>query len=425
MTRSVSIAFCCVTLFLAACDGQLGQPPSPEALETGAAGGPSSSPAAGDSLSSASEPTGPNGSGVPALEGSPALQTGAAAAETGAEAVPTSVEQEVSSPARAVASDLARLQQLADQRSRRRRDEPYRIGPGDLLEINVFDLPEMNRKVRVGQSGYIQLPLIGAVEAAGRTEAGLSAEIAVRLERDYLNNAQVDVFVEEYKSQQVAVTGAVAKPGLYPLTRDRYTILDMISEAGGLTKDAGSVIEFIPGGSGTASSPFFAVASTGSGLPPGAVAAEALARAEAISIDLNELLRGGTREVLNVPVAAGDVIYVPEAGTFTIEGWVDKPGTYPLSRTSTILAAISAGGGPLLPAKLRSVRLLRDRGDPGGTREVIEVDVAAIREGQAPDVPLRSGDIVRVPGSLVLVVPWGFYTFVKNLVSIGASIPIL
>jgi polysaccharide export outer membrane protein len=322
-------------------------------------------------------------------------------------------------------SDAERLRQIAAQRSELKPAATYLIGAGDLLEVNVFDLAEMNRKVRVGASGFIQLPLIGAVKAAGRSEAQLAEEISGRLSKDYLQNPQVDVFVEEYKSQQVAVTGSVAKPGLYPLTRERYTILDILSEAGGLNKEAGGVIQFIPAQSG-GSSAAFDVASAGGRIP---LASESAGRtqagADAISIDLNDLLGGGNRTALNVTVAAGDVIYVAEAGSFTIEGWVDKPGTYPLTAKTTVLAALSAGGGPLFPSRLGRVEILRSGNGNQGSREIQVVDLNAVRSAESPDVTLRSGDIVRVPAWKILLPPWGVYTFVKSLVSVGASIPIL
>jgi polysaccharide export outer membrane protein len=321
-------------------------------------------------------------------------------------------------------ADAERLRIIALERSRTATAESYLIGAGDLLEVNVFDLEEMNRKVRVAASGYVQLPLIGAVKAAGRSESDLSAEIAKRLSKNYLQNPQVDVFVEEYKSQQVAVTGSVAKPGLYPLTRDRYTILDMISEAGGLTREGGAVIQFIPAVAGKISAAF-EVASAAEGIPLGNDSSGPLGSADGISIDLNDLLRGGNKTALNVPVAAGDVIFVPEAGSFTIEGWVEKPGTYGLTRNTTVLAALSTGGGALFPARLANVRILRATEGSREARQAIEVDLNAVRAGRTPDVPLRSGDIVRVPGWKMLMVPWGMYTFVKSLVSVGASIPIL
>ena len=292
----------------------------------------------------------------------------------------------------------------------------YALGPGDTISVTVFDLDEMNRKVRISQRGDVQLPLIGTVRAAGRSEAELAAEIARRLERDYLQNPQVDVFVDEYRSQQVAVTGAVARPGLHPLTRDRYTILDMLSEAGGLTKDAGSVVEFIPARRAGRSDAFELARSAGT-------FSEELA-GRGIQIPLADLMRGSNRSAVNLAVVSGDVIYVPEAGSFAIDGWVEKPGTYPLGRGMTVLAAISTGGGPLMPARLSSVQLLRATPGSDQAREIIDVDVSAIKDGIVPDVELRAGDVIRVPSNVLLIPPWAIYQLLRDIIRLGASVPV-
>lgn len=347
--------------------------------------------------------------------------------EPGPDAMSAPVAAGVPSEAAPPDDPEARLRALAIERARTNASQTYLIGPGDLLSVTVFDLPELNRKVRVGSNGIIQLPLIGSMKAAGLDESELASAIATRLSGSYLQNPQVDVFVEEYKSQQVAVTGSVTKPGLYPLTRERYTILDMLSEAGGLSRDAGPVIEFIPARGGK-SSPAFAVASLGNGVLPPEEQGDNLAAGglgQGISIDLNGLLKGINRTALNIPMMAGDVIFIPEAGTFTIEGWVDKPGTYPLNRTTTVLAALSAGGGSLFPSRLGNVQILRSSGATQEGRQIIGVDLNSVREGREADVLLRSGDIVRVPAWKTLVLPWSAYYFVRSLISIGASIPII
>lgn len=351
-----------------------------------------------------------------------------------AQAEPTSVVQappsgpEIRSQATTSQTpELERLRLIAAERAAAKARSAYLIGPGDLLEISVFDLPELTRKVRVSASGFIQLPLIGAIKAAGVSEPDLASEIAARLATNYLQDPQVGVFVDEYKSQQVAVTGSVAKPGLYSLTRERYTIIDMLSEAGGLTREAGPMVEFIPAVPGRRSAAFDA-ATTGGQIPAGVSLTQGGAAGDAssgISINLNDLLRGGNRDVLDLPVVAGDVIYVPEAGSFTIEGWIDKPGTYVITRGTSVLAALSAGGGPLFPGRLGRVEILRAANGTQSGREVQVVDLDAIRDAREPDVLLRAGDIVRVPAWKTLMVPWGVYTFIKSLISVGASIPIL
>ena len=322
-------------------------------------------------------------------------------------------------PARTTQGDadaaLDRLRQLAGKRKKRSAPESYRIGPGDLIELSVLGEKELNRKLRISQSGRVSIPLIGTVNAAGRTEEQLASDIAAKLSREHLQDAQVDVFVAEYKSQQIAVTGAVGKPGLYSMTRERYTILDMLSEAGGLTKDAGAYIEFVPADAGGAST-VFQQAETG--------ALDTVSGSDAISISLSDLMRGSNRGLLNLPVVPGDVIFVPEAGSFAIEGWIEKPGTYPLTRGMTVLSALSTGGGTLFPARVSAVELLRT--DASGTPRGVEtVDVEEIREGKAKDVPLRAGDVVRVPANALLVPPWAFYTVLKELIRFGASVAVI
>ena len=109
----------------------------------------------------------------------------------------------------------------------------YRIGPSDLLEINVFQVADLNRTVRVNTSGNISLPLIGVMKAGGRTVQELEAEIAKSLDDKFLQNPQVTVFVKEFTSQRVTLEGAVKTPGIYPLT-GKTTLLQAIAMAQGL-----------------------------------------------------------------------------------------------------------------------------------------------------------------------------------------------
>jgi len=109
----------------------------------------------------------------------------------------------------------------------------YRIGPSDLLEINVFQVADLNRTVRVNTSGDISLPLIGLLKAGGRTVQELEAEIATKLDAKFLQNPQVTVFVKEFTSQRVTLEGAVKTPGIYPLT-GKTTLLQAIAMAQGL-----------------------------------------------------------------------------------------------------------------------------------------------------------------------------------------------
>jgi polysaccharide export outer membrane protein len=112
-------------------------------------------------------------------------------------------------------------------------DADYRLGPGDLLRVNVFGSPELTGEVRVTESGNITYPLIGQVQVAGKSPAQVEAQLVSQFtEGGYLRNPQVSVLVVEYRSQKVSVMGHVTKPGQYPLTT-ASRVLDVLAEAGG------------------------------------------------------------------------------------------------------------------------------------------------------------------------------------------------
>lgn len=113
----------------------------------------------------------------------------------------------------------------------------YRIGPLDQLEVNVFQVPDLSRTVRVNSSGEISLPMIGVVRAGGKTVGELEQTIADKLRESFLQDPQVSVYIQEFASQRVTVEGSVAQPGIKPLT-GRTTLLQLIAMSGGLTKMA-------------------------------------------------------------------------------------------------------------------------------------------------------------------------------------------
>ena len=120
----------------------------------------------------------------------------------------------------------------------------YRIGAQDLLEISVFGVDDLDQEVRVNSNGQISLPLIGAVMAGGRTIPELEVELARKYSEGYLQKPQVSVFVKEFASQRVTLEGAIAKPGIYPIT-GKTTLLQAIALAGGIddkTADLGGIV---------------------------------------------------------------------------------------------------------------------------------------------------------------------------------------
>jgi polysaccharide biosynthesis/export protein len=108
----------------------------------------------------------------------------------------------------------------------------YRVGAQDQLEIAVFGVPDLSRTLRVNSNGQISLPLIGGIQAGGRTIPELEKDIAASLAKNYLQNPQVTVFVKEYASQRITLEGSFKKPGIYPLT-GKTSLLQAVAIGGG------------------------------------------------------------------------------------------------------------------------------------------------------------------------------------------------
>lgn len=130
------------------------------------------------------------------------------------------------------------------------RNADYRLGPLDLVEIKVFQLPDLDRAARVDQNGLITMPLIGPVQATGKTQSELETEIERLYGEKYLQDPRVTVFVKEYGSQRVTVAGAVQGPGLFVLAGPT-TLLEAVALAKGLSDVASSsdiaLIRFVDG----------------------------------------------------------------------------------------------------------------------------------------------------------------------------------
>ena len=314
---------------------------------------------------------------------------------------------------RASTASQQRLAALSAERERSRASRLGRLGPGDVVRITVFDLDDMNRTVRVARSGDITLPLIGRIRANGLTEAELAAEIRERLSKDYLQNAQVDVFIAEHRSQLVAVTGAVNKPGLYPLKSQQAAILDLLSRAGGLATNAGPTIELIPAGTPVAAQ---AMQTAGGG------SVDFVAGGKGIPLDVAELMRGSNRMLSTFRVAPGDVLYVPKGGTFTVEGWVEVPGAYPVTRAATVRSAIAAAGGAVFAGDLSTVQLLRNAPGANVSRPIQEIDLRTGGDGAGENPLIAAGDVIRVPVDPVRLPPWLLFATVRAVVRMGASI---
>lgn len=273
----------------------------------------------------------------------------------------------------------------------------YVIGAGDLLVISVLDLSEFEKvKVRVGAEGFINLPLVGTVKVRGLTAHRLESELVDLLSQKYLYDPQVSVFIEEYRSQRVAVLGEVNKPGIYEVN-DRRMLTDMLAQAGGLGKEADRVIYVLRknGGTGTSSS------STG----------------DLLKVDLDELLLG-LDPSLNVKVSSGDVISVPKSGEFLLGGAVKKAGPYPLKGKLTVDQAVYFGEGLRAEADLTDIEVLRFTGSKA---ELLKVNLEQLKQEGRPGLVIQKNDVVFVGTSGPKAILFGAVEFVKTVVRVGFS----
>jgi polysaccharide export outer membrane protein len=249
----------------------------------------------------------------------------------------------------------------------------YRVGPGDLLELKVFQVDELSQTVRVSEDGSITLPLLGRIVIEGLTQEGVVQKLSGLLQAKYVKNPQVTIFIKEYKNQQVAVIGAVEKAGSYELV-GRRNLLQIISMAGGFSATAGNEIFILREG------------------PDGVTSS--------VAIDLKDLLVNGN-QTLNIPIEPNDVINVPvdrEIRVFVM-GRVSKPGAVKakLSEGVTLLQAIADAGGLAEGAKESAITITRK--DKAGKEQKIRVNLRDIIKGKKKDVVLQEGDVVYVPES--------------------------
>lgn len=247
----------------------------------------------------------------------------------------------------------------------------YRLGPGDVVEIQIFEVEELSKPAVVSPDGAVLLPLIGAVPVAGMT----TGEAAARLRALYANNLirdpQIAVTVKEYHSQPVAVLGAVTRPGVYQL-RGRRRLTDVLALAEGLAPDAGSEITIArprPGGGD-----------------------------ELFRVGARDLLQFSATDQHNPWVQAHDTVRVSKAGVVYVVGEVGKAGGFPLrdQEQISVLKALSLAEGLRRTAAPQRSKILRTQ---DGRRQEIPVRVGDILQGRAPDLALVPNDVLFIPTS--------------------------
>lgn len=299
------------------------------------------------------------------------------------------------------------------------------LGPGDLIEISVVEMSELSgRKVRVPRQGAVSLPLLGEVPVTGRSASDLEDDLRQRLQRKYMHDPQVSVFVHERRSQRVSVLGAVRKGGLVELS-GRLRLADALAMAEGLTDDADQVVYLFrraprdvvaraqagPGETGAARAPARPAADPATGAP------EPEVTDVMTTIDLEAIANGN--EELNVLLEAGDVIQVPRAGSVYVGGSVAKPGSVQLKGRTTVHQAIVAAGGPTSVAAWGDVRLYRKK--PDGQIEVKAFDLDEFEAGK--EVPVvQKNDVVVVGKSAIKAFLYGTIDVLRGVFGVGVGL---
>jgi polysaccharide export outer membrane protein len=323
----------------------------------------------------------------------------------------------------------------------------YVIGNGDVLAIEVFDVKELTREVRVSQTGSIGIPLVPVrLHVAGLTEVQAEQKIAEVLEADGLiTHPQVSVSVRERKSKPITVVGAVGHSMVYQADRP-VTILEVLAEAGGVANDAGDVVivarpaakespadpteppavgveDLDPANtpkerspSGPAVSPSFSTTPGTSADPAPKTAPPASAAGTTSSVNppalgepppLNNIMTLNLHELMetgdstnNIILMAGDIVTVPHAGIVYVLGAVGRPGGFVLvndrAQMTTLKLLALAGGLNRTAKKDRAVIIRKDN---LGKQHEVAVDLKKVVERQAEDVQLLPSDILYVPDS--------------------------
>jgi polysaccharide export outer membrane protein len=248
----------------------------------------------------------------------------------------------------------------------------YTIGPRDVIRVTIWGHDDLSKDYLVDPDGFLPFPLVGRVQAAGLTPKDLAVRLKELLEKDYLVNPQVIVSVKEYLSQKVQVFGEAERPGVFYLTRPT-TLLDVLSQAGGVSKTAGKQVVVVRN----------ARAREGAAAEAGSVI---------LRLNLDKIRAGDASE--DIRVLDGDRIFVSKVQAFFVLGEVKTAGTFPLDKETTVLEAITIAGGFSEKASPAGVKVIRRT--PEGGQETQPLDLS----GSVPKdhtFRIADGDTVLIP----------------------------
>jgi len=261
-------------------------------------------------------------------------------------------------------------QEIQQKVNNQQEEFEYRISAYDVLEISVYQEPDLTKTVKVSANGEISFPLLGTIFVSGLTPKELEKKITDLLQQDYLVNPQVSVNVKEYP--KFSVLGEVKTPGTYELKR-KLTVVEAIALAGGFTEKANTTEINI-------------------------IRTEKNEK-KAIPISIDSILKN-ENEIQDIYLKPADVIVVKEKtySKISVLGQVRSPGTYELKKAITAVEAIALAGGLTSVADANGTYVIRTENN---NRKIIRVPVGSILKGRdkSKDITLLPGDIVFVPES--------------------------
>ena len=245
----------------------------------------------------------------------------------------------------------------------------YRVGPRDLVEVRVLEIPDLNVERRVTDGGTLTLPILGDVPVTGLTANEAAARIEKMLTEQYVNRANVSVVIKEFANKPVSIVGAVQKPGFLNIS-GRWDLLQAISAAGGLTANAGKKIYVIRRGE------------HGFG--------------DTLEINTDDLFRSANG-IWNIPIFPSDTVNIPARSVVNVFclGEVNSPGAVAFDSDDriTVLTVIAKAGGL---SERASNHITIKRRQPDGTDREIKVDYNDIVKGRSADVEIKPDDVVIV-----------------------------
>ena len=242
----------------------------------------------------------------------------------------------------------------------------YVVGPQDVLLITVFDQHDLGGKYTVDADGTMSFPLIGRLKAGGLTLQQVETALRKALADGFFRNPQVNVGIEQYRSQRVFVVGEVRAPGPYQLSGE-MTLIEALARAGSTTQDAAGEAMIVRSKAATIDRPL---------LP------DENAAADVIRVDIKDLQSGGLSQ--NAVLRDGDTIFVPRAALIYVFGQVRNPGAYALQKGTTILQALTLAGG------------VTDRGATGRIR------VARLVSGKKTEIRMKTEDVVEAGDTIIV-----------------------